>query len=70
MPSCSRKAVDHLLGLVLAHHAVVDEDAGEPVADRAVDEQRGGRGVDAAGEPADRAGLADLRPDGLQAIRN
>ena len=59
---------DDLLGLVLAHHPVVDEDAGQPVADRAVDEERGGRGVDAAGEAADRAGLADLRPNRLHLL--
>ena len=56
-----------LLGLALAQQAVVDEDAGEPVADRLVDEQgRDGR-VDAAGEPADdrarsRPGRAPARP--------
>ena len=42
--------LDDLLGLVLAQHAVVDEDAGEPVADRAVHEQRGHGRVDAARE--------------------
>ena len=31
---------DHLLALVLSHQAVIDEDAGQLVADRAVDEQR------------------------------
>ena len=41
---------DHLLALVLAHQAVIDEHAGQLVADRAVDEQRGDRRVDAAGE--------------------
>ena len=40
--------VDDLLALVLAHQAVVDEDARELVADRAVDEQRGDARVDAA----------------------
>ena len=45
--------LDDLLGLVLAQQAVVDEDAGELVADRLVHEQRRDRGVDAAGEPAD-----------------
>ena len=54
---------DHLLALVLAHQAVVDEHAGQPVADRAVHEQRGDRGVDAAGEAADRPAVADLRAD-------
>ncbi len=43
-----------LLGLALAQQAVVDEDAGEPVADRALHERRGDRGVDAAGQAADR----------------
>ena len=43
-----------LLGLALAQQAVVDEDAGELVADRALHERRRDRGVDAAGEPADR----------------
>ena len=45
----------HLLGLVRAHEAVVDEDARELVADRLVDEQRGDRGVDAARERAEDA---------------
>ena len=62
-PKWSRKAVDHLLGLVLAQQAVVDEHAGEPVAERAVDDQRRDRRVDAAGEPADRPAVADLRAD-------
>ena len=39
---------DDLLALVLAHQAVVDEDAGQLVADRAVHEQRGDARVDAA----------------------
>ena len=47
--------LDHLLGLVLAQQAVVDEDAGELVADRLVDEQRGDGRVDAAGERAEHA---------------
>jgi hypothetical protein len=42
-----------LLALVLAHHPVVDEDARELVADRAVDEQRRHGGVHAAREAAD-----------------
>ena len=54
------KGLDHLLGLVLAQQAVVDEHAGELIADRAVDERRGGRGVDASREPADHSSLADL----------
>ena len=55
-----------LLGLALAQQAVVDEDAGEPVTDRALHHRGRHGGVDAAGEPADRvAGLADLLADAL-----
>jgi hypothetical protein len=39
---------------------VVDEDAGELVADRLVDQHRGHRGIDAAREAADHLALADL----------
>ena len=52
-----------LLALVLAHQPVVDEHARQLVADRAVHEQRGDGGVDAAGEPADDLAVADLRAD-------
>ena len=45
--------LDHLLGLALAQQAVVDEHAGELVADRLVHEQRGDRRVDAARERAE-----------------
>ncbi len=54
---------DHLLALVLSHQAVIDEDARELVADGAVDEQRGDRGVDPAREAADHAPVAHLRAD-------
>ena len=54
---------DDLLGLALAHQAGVDEDAGELVADRLVDQHGGDRAVDAAGEAADDPGVADLRAD-------
>jgi hypothetical protein len=57
------EGADHLLALVLAHQAVIDEHAGELVADGAVDEQRGHRGIDAAGEPADDVRVAHLRAD-------
>ena len=49
-----------LLGLALAQQAVVDEDAGQPVADRPLDEGRGDRGVDAAGEAADGAAVSPI----------
>ena len=44
--------LDDLLGLVLPQQAVIDEDAGELVADRLVDEQRRNRRVDPAREGA------------------
>ena len=60
--------LDDLLGLALAEQAVVDEDAGELVADRLVDERRGGRRIDAAGEAADDAAVADLLADPLDLL--
>ena len=60
--------VDDLLGLALAQQAVVDEDAGELVADRLVDQHRGDRRIDAAGEAADHPALADLRADALDRL--
>ena len=47
----------HLLGLALAEQAVVDENAGEALADGQVDQHGGDRGVDAAGQ-----GANDARP--------
>jgi hypothetical protein len=52
-----------LLGLALAQQAVVDEDAGELVADGPLHERGGDRGVDAAGQPADHPLVADLLAD-------
>ena len=43
----------HLVPLVQPEESVVDEDAGEPVADRPMDQHGGDRGVHAAREPAD-----------------
>jgi hypothetical protein len=57
-----------LLGLALAQQAVIDEHAGEPVADGALDERGGDRGVHAAGQPADRAAGADLLADELDLL--
>ena len=58
-----------LLGLALAEQAVVDEDAVQPVADRALHDGRGHRGVDAAGEAADgQAAVADLLADALDLL--
>ncbi len=53
-------ALDHLLGLVEPQHAVVDEDAVQSVADRAVNERRGNRGIDAARQGTHDAAVTDL----------
>jgi len=50
--------------LVQAHQAMIDQDAGELVADRLVDQQRSDRGIDAARKPADDLAVADLLADG------
>ena len=47
---------------------MVDEHAGELLADRLVDQHRGDRAVDAAGQPADHAALADLGADLLDRL--
>ena len=58
-----------LLGLALAHQPVVDVHAGQPVADRALHDGRGDRGVDAAGQAADGlAAVADLGADLLDLL--
>ena len=57
------KQRDDLLRLALPQHTVIDEYAGEPVADRLVDQERRDGGVDAAGERAEHAALPDLRAD-------
>ena len=60
-----RNRPHHLLALARAHQAVVDEDAGELVADRLVDQHRRDRRIDAAGEAADHPALADPGADRL-----
>ena len=57
--------VDHGLGLVEPQQTVIDEHAGELIADRLVDQDRGDGGIDAAGQAADHLALADLRADFL-----
>ena len=52
-----------LFALVLAKEAVVDEDAGELLADGAVDERGGHGGVDAAGEAENDFFVTDLLAD-------
>ena len=53
-PGGGDEVVLDLLGLALAQQPVVDEDAGQPVADGALHDRRRHRGVDAAGQAADR----------------
>ena len=50
----------HLRALAGPQQTVVDEDARQPVADGALHQRGGHRGVDAAGQPADRPAVADL----------
>ena len=52
---------DDLIGLGLAHQAVIDEHAGELVADGLVDQHRRDRRIDAARQPADHPPGPDLR---------
>ena len=48
-----------------AKEPVIDEHAGELLADRLVNEHGGDGGIDAAGQPADHPALADLAADFL-----
>ncbi len=59
---------NHIGRLVLAHQTVVDEDAGQLVADGLVDQQRCDRRIDAAGQRADDALIADLSADLLDRL--
>ena len=56
----ARERLHHLLGLVQAQQAVIDEHAGQLVADRPVDQRRGDRRIDAAGQA--RGSLRRRRP--------
>ena len=51
---------DDLLRLALAQEAVIDEDAGERIADRLMNQHGGDGAVDAAGKAAEHASRADL----------
>ena len=57
------EGVFHFLALALAHEPVVHEDAGQLISDGLVGEQRRNGGIHPAGEPADHAPAAHLRPD-------
>src|SRR5262245_37622164 len=57
--------IDDLLRFAFAEQTMIHEDAGELVADRLMDEKRGNRGVDAAGQTADDVALSHLLADAL-----
>ena len=57
------EGLHHLLRLARAQQAVVDEDAGQLVADRLMDQHRGDRAVDPAGQAADHPSAAHLGAD-------
>jgi len=62
----SKLAAEHLLDLgafVEAQQAVIHEDAGQLLADGALDEGCGDGGIDPAGQAEDDLGLADLPAD-------
>ena len=58
----------NLLGFAKPQQPVIDEHAGELIADGFVDQDRGNGGIDAAGKPADHPGLADLAADFLDRL--
>ena len=68
-PEVGLEGLAQQLRLALAHEPVVDVDAGQPVADGAMDERRRDRRVDAARQRADdlavRAGRGRVRVDAL-----
>ena len=57
------KEAHHLVRLALPQEAVIDEDAGELIADRLVDQHRRDRRIDAARQAADDPRFADLGAD-------
>ena len=57
------EGLDHLFGLTDPQQAVIDEHAGELIADCLVDEGGGDGRVDSTGQAADDLAIADLGPD-------
>ena len=57
-----------LFGLTHAHHAGIDEDALQLVANRFMDQHGGDSAIDAAGQSADHAIIANLLADALDAL--
>jgi len=66
----TRERFHDLLGLVQAQQPVVDEHAGELVADRAMDERCRHRRIHAAGKTEDHFLVADLPADALDRLRD
>ncbi len=62
------KHVHHHVALVQAQQAVVDKNAGELVADGAVDQRRGDRRINATGQAKDDLFVADLFADLLHSL--
>ena len=60
--------VDDGLAFVEPQQPVIDEHAGQLIADRLVDQHGGDRTIDAAGQPADHPALADLLADFLDRL--
>ena len=60
--------LDHLRGLAQPQQSVVDEDAGELLADGLVDQHRRDRGIDAARQAADHLAASDLGADLLDRL--
>ena len=58
-----REGLEHLLGFVAAQEAVIDEHARELVADRAMQESRRDRRIDAAGQAEQHFVATNLRAD-------
>ncbi len=61
--------LDHLLGLAGAQQSGVDEDAGQLVAHRLVQQSRGDRRIDPARQAADDIAVADLVADPVDRLR-
>ena len=56
---CATEDIAHQISLAEAQQAVVDKDRGQAVADRAVDERRRHRRIDAAAETEQHPAIAD-----------
>src|SRR5690606_19902854 len=63
LAEAAAKGGDDLLRLAEAHEAVIDKDRSQLVADGAVDQSRGDRGIDASREAADDSPIAHFPSD-------